>query len=551
MGAERLLLFACLSLAACTPTEHEQAAPINLSIEPDTIANRCSFNRIAAHPEGSIYAVWLDRKPTVLRPGGLTTSSTIGVIGDGVPPRFLSLEGEVSALNWRREGDLLEMLLNGRHYGLLDVRTGRLRVWPLAEEWTRANVKSHAWGALRRAIDDPSLAKALRADSDPASRFSSTMVLAERSTYWPSRSLVEVAVDQNGPTLFDMGYPEALSAGQDELEEYPLARPVFAPATGGRVGSQDMLSASAEDRSFNIEELAGVVKDAVFSDGTLSVLVAGPSGIHTIARRAAPKEASMRKAFEICGEDLAQSTTAPLMFRIGVRSVAALWHSSSGGRNASQLAIRFPGGPFGSLSDGFPSKTTQMVIAAGYDVLEVDGIGARRPDIALKAEKQARARVTADHLSRLTSTIVDWIDESGYSEIIVIGESFGSMAAVDLAATLSERQGNPQLVLLAPLTRLSVERSMGGHPLIKDSLQERAERLAFGTSEHRQDLVDWLEKRVALACKIPNLVVFIGSQDRRVPAERQAECIKSRQTVIERRGHADLFDDPQTWSWIN
>lgn len=542
-----LLAFAGAALAACVDGDgaddpNRPGTAIDLVAERQT--QDCAFNRMVQHPNAGLRAVWQDRKPMVLRPSSFADRSVIGVIGEDRQPRFFAVAGEVSAVNWRREGQMLEMLINGRHYGLLETDTGALRVWPLEPAWAKANVKNLVWGGLRAAIDSPSVASALAGDLSPYAPFASSLILAQAETYRSADALIEPEQAEDG-ALFNLGYPAALSADPGKAFAYPLQRPLFDPDSGREIGSISAASVTIGDTEYPGERHGGLVQDAVSVAGEVALLIVQASGAHTIVGRPGDSARKAEDVIAICGHDAPATRTAHLSLVTGRGPVQALWHRTAQSGSRERLAIRFAGGPFGSVTDGFPSRTVTALTQAGYDVLEVDGAGSRRPDLAAATGPQ----VTAEAISELTEKLEQWVAASPYTDIAVVGESFGTLAASDLAVSLAQQQVRAKLIIIAPLTRLDPDRSMGGKPFVAGSLQMRAETHAFGDRLQRRRLADWLQDRISRACDLAEFRVFVGANDQRVPASQQASCVQARQTVIEGRGHSDVSGDSRVWEW--
>lgn len=541
--------------AAITHTDGG-SPPETVRVKETSQPQECAFNRLSVGPDGKTVVAWLDRDSNALRSGARFDRSQVSIVSERDGARFFALEGNASAVNWRSEGDQIEFLLDRDQYALFAPSTSRLRVWPIASYWQRVDVKNQRWDGLREVIEDAEITSQIASYDGPFSRFAGSVVVSDENRYWSPEELVNASeFGSRAFSIFDLGSPLRLSFMDSRdtvaVGDHFSPRPVFESSTGEIVGSQSLSQVRLFDSKQEINvQSKGVVKDAVLlGDGNnLALLVANAAGAHFIVFDSPDHS---KTSVHLCGTESEPISSAAIGFG---RDDAGLLHSEPSRSGERTLAVRFPGGPFGAIEDGFPTTTTTRLINVGYDVLEIEGVGGRD-----RGSDQAGPRVTPDRINRSSAVMRKFILKRGYRKVIIIGESFGAFGAIDLALNLandSEDDAHSQgdlrvsLVLLAPLTRLAEDRSMSGRRLLPGSLQEKAELLAFGPTSDRRALSNWYAEVVEQACSQLHLRVVIGSADRRTPMRDQSSCIRDKANVVYGRGHADLFDDPDAWTWL-
>lgn len=509
------------------------------------ISYSCDFNRIVVAPGGEKAAVWKDLKPGAIYPGGFARSSEIGSVRLGQPGRFFKLIGEASAVNWRRSGHRLEALMNGRHYALIDPQAKTLHSWTLDPSWSRTNVKNQRWNGLRDAIDNQTFLAELAKPNGPFHHFAGGAVLADGPKLFPANRLKDYPLPSGQAVdYFDLGSILALADPQHRLSEdgFPL-RPLFDAASGKILGTQSLGRARIDNGWSEIGTEHGVILDAVHNKGRLWSLTAMPNGARFLVVQGG---AEAKRVEHICGSAASLYGSKTIAFETGPASVGGIWHRQDGEAGRT-LAIRFPGGPFTSIEDVFPSPTTRRLTKNGVDILEVGGIGAS-DGISLPDGPE----VTPALLRKLSDEIIRWLDQTDYARVVIIGESFGALGAMDLAGKLAHREASriSKLVLMAPLATLSAERAMNGRPVRTGSLQALAEEAAFGSTEERTQLARWSLDRANRVCALDSLAILVGEKDRRTPVSMLPACLADRATVVGGATHASLFYDERAWGWL-
>ncbi|MCA0903893.1 alpha/beta fold hydrolase [Qipengyuania aquimaris] len=515
--------------------------PVSVGLD----AAECDFNRISLSPDGSAVIAWDDRKPNAVYPAGNAANSSIAYLEADGTKQFFRFPGEISALNWRSSGKYVEMLLEGRNYGLFEPAKSELRAWPLHPAWASTNVESARFDALREGIDKDGLVEDLARLEGPYSRFAGALVLAARDELFTPGQLMRRPVgDGSNASLFDLASPLAVAqGGMPSAREGLPVRPLFNLATGKIVGEQHLGAVRrAPDDVWRSDFTGGLVEDGVAVGGSAAFLIASASGGHFVRFE---HESKPPVQYALCGSGTGNISSSITGFAMGGMQSAALFHRQAAG--SRKLAVQFHGGPFSSVEDGYPSRTIRKLVGAGYDVLQMDGIGART-----NAPIGDRPDVTAQSLGKLNAEVAAWVARQDYDDIVVVGESYGALAASDLAIRFNESGQDPvRLALLAPLTILHADRAMNGRKPHPASLQLRSEAKAFGVGQDRVRLGDWLEDLMMRACSLGEVVVVIGEADRRTPPDNQAPCIRKKAKIVPDANHVSLFDKDEAWQWLN
>ena len=535
--------FAWVADSAKSAREDDGSRQVPVAVGPQ--GSECDFNRISLSPDGRAVIAWNDRKPNAVYPAGNASASSIAYLTADGTKQVFRFPGEVSALNWRSSGHYVEMLLEGRNYGLFEPGAQELRAWPLHPAWASTNVESARFDALREGIDNDGLVEGLARRQGPYSPYAGALVLAAEDEFFaPGQLMRRPVAGGRDASLFDLASPLALAQGGMPSTRAGLpVRPLFDLATGKIVGEQHLGAVRrASDGDWQSDFRGGLVEDAVAAGTTTAFLIASAGGEHAVRFETASGPPSQYSICGTAGGTIASSITA---FDAGGMQSAALFHRQVPG--SRKLAVQFHGGPFSSVEDGYPSRTIRKLVGASYDVLQLDGIGARA-----NAPIGGRPDVTAQSLGQLNAEVAAWIARRDYDEIVIVGESFGAIAASDLAIRLDGTSANPvTLALLAPLTILHADRAMDGRKPHPASLQLRSEAKAFGMKEDRIHFGNWLEDLITRACRLDRVVVVIGEADRRTPADNQAPCIRDAATIVPQATHSTLFDKDEAWQWLN
>jgi pimeloyl-ACP methyl ester carboxylesterase len=515
---------------------------------------QCDFNEIRVSPDGRHIAVWKDEHLAQTRSFQTSKQSQILLIGQKRTVQALSVNGDISALHWTAVSNEMEMLVDGVRRITIDAGGRQTSSLYTAPEWRYVNIKNNRWAGLSQALASRKLLQQSTHDTDSKRLFQTALVGQGTTLLYVTTDNYTLARRPAGPlpthvTPFDISH--ASLAGSDdgtidyEGKEGPFRRVILDPGTGATIGSQFpnrlIWDVRNRPRSGRATPQSGMFKDAEVVGDVAYALGADPTGEHWIERHGSGSVERIALCKELSGQGW-RTTSKVVELAHAENSVSALWHRNSNVRRHPTLVVRFHGGPFASVMDNYPSPALRRLTLPELDVIEIDYAGSRM------SGRKVAPRITPATIKASNDELVRWARRRGYHDIVPLGESLGAMPALDLAARYTDIAR--RLILLAPLSRIDVDRSVAGQLLSSSRLQSHVERAAFGDTRMRAKLALWLDRTVNLACRRSKIMSFTGSTDVVTPIHHMSPCLAKKTTVLPNVTHHGITHDDAVWTDI-
>jgi len=557
----------------------------------------CSLNKIEISPDGKSALFW--RKPNISI-GDRSASDPSAIFGyinsndnDVViksVPLVKNKSLHISAVQWYKTSNKVAIINNGSI--LYSLETGRIKSGPidnesLSTETTELDIKetnltfqTYANENLRLQLQN------LRLKPQNGSSYNShtsifyfdnkLMWLKSQSSYeilqiekyFDEITAVETNLSDENQKLFTnvaLGSNNAIVsyANLNQDKPIPFGKPIYNLVNGKIVGwfSPDKVSIDDItdkklqiltsdkinlDVSFNGQGIAilrgngfGNIEAILINENTSRTipickqrkLLSGNNNIHKNA---------LSREIPATYDDISMHYSSKILFDGKSNATTGLLIHDVDNTN-KKLVVNFVGGPLGDPIHRFPSNGLNILYKLRKDTITVAAPASLGSTHSNSVSLSGNPRKSLKHS---TNQIYHWIDNIGYDDVMVVGNSFGAIHAYALAQRLGKKLS--KLILIVPKTKFEIDKSLGGVALQNAHPKQVAfESLVFGDKKNRKKLKKLYTKVFSHSCIKDNILVFYAEDDRLIDWKDRPLCLREDKNIIvlPNIGHNDINFD--------